>query len=407
MPGGLRRTDAMRAASGRDADGATPHKPGQTRTGARAPRYDGARRTKGAKGWDVTRSDDEGKGSRESLDAIARDLRELREDAGVVSYAEIARRIAEHRQAAGADPETCRPARSTVYDVFRPGRSRVSTALVGEVARALGVDDDGVAQWIGRCRAANATAERRSAERGCPDEAVRSADTGRPSAPVARARMSRSWRFVVGVMAVGLVLNSAGHLLVGTLHLSLYLDMVGTALTALLLGPWCGAAVALAGTVAGTAVHGAMALPFALVNVVGALIWGYGVRSWRLGATMPRFFLLSLLAALACTLIATPVLVFVFGGGTGHAGDQVTRTFESFGEPLAMAVLQANLFTSIIDKLLTGFVALAAASGIREWARRRGAVPVAADLLVGCRARPPATAGQHLASRQTGAPALA
>lgn len=308
----------------------------------------------------MTRSEGQTSPERESLDAIARDLSALREAAGVVPYAEIARRIGAHRVSAGAEPATSRPARSTVYDVFRQGRSRVSAALVGEVVRALGEDDAGVARWIRRCHAANA-----ASERAAVPEPIRG-----------RARMS--WQVAVGVLASCLVLDFAGHTLVGVLHLSLYLDMIGTALAAIVLGPWPGVLVALVGNTAGLAVHGTMVLPFTLVNVVGALVWGYGIRRWQLGTTVPRFLVLSLIAAVACTLVAVPVLVFGFGGGTGHAGDALTRTLESFGAPLGLAVLQANLVTSIADKLLSGFLALALASAIcgAVSKRDRGGVPL-------------------------------
>lgn len=181
-------------------------------------------------------------------------------------------------------------------------------------------------------------------------------------------------------MFIGIALNFIGHALVGTLHLSLYLDMVGTALAAILLGPWCGVVVAISGSTAGFAVHGVMALPFGFVNIAGALVWGYGIRRWRLGTTVPRFFVLNLLVAASCSLVATPLLVWGFGGGTGHAADGITQTFESFGEPLSFAVLQSNLFTSTADKLLTGFVALAAACVVRAWVARDGAAGPNVDL---------------------------
>src|SRR4051794_25811352 len=66
-----------------------------------------------------------------SYDEIAQDLKQLRFAAGDVSYAEIVRRIAVHRERNGVDAGNSRPARTTVYDAFRTGRTRVNPQLVG------------------------------------------------------------------------------------------------------------------------------------------------------------------------------------------------------------------------------------------------------------------------------------
>ncbi|MGW5050408.1 tetratricopeptide repeat protein [Actinokineospora sp. NPDC004072] len=64
-------------------------------------------------------------------------LAALRRWAGAPSYAEIARRVAAARRARGV-PET--PGRVTVYDCFRPDRTRVDVELLVDIAVALGAD---------------------------------------------------------------------------------------------------------------------------------------------------------------------------------------------------------------------------------------------------------------------------
>src|SRR5699024_1851196 len=91
---------------------------------------------------------------------IVTDLRELRVNAGVVTYAEIARRIGGHRGRFNGEGVNDAPARSTVYDAFRSGRSRLNAELVGEIARALGEDEQSVHQWRVRCYQAQASSER-------------------------------------------------------------------------------------------------------------------------------------------------------------------------------------------------------------------------------------------------------
>ncbi|WP_447977968.1 hypothetical protein [Candidatus Nitrospira bockiana] len=86
------------------------------------------------------------------------------------------------------------------------------------------------------------------------------------------------------IIATGVLLNYLGLLLSLRLQSILYLDMIGTAFSALLLGPWWGALVAL---LSSSAVNwllfpasGADVLiyPWVLVNMAGGLFWGVMAR---------------------------------------------------------------------------------------------------------------------------------
>ena len=95
------------------------------------------------------------------------------------------------------------------------------------------------------------------------------------------------------------------------------------------------------------------------VNVVGALVWGYGVRhGW--GRSAARFLALSTGVGLACTLVAAPIVLFVFGGySLTHAEDTLTRTVVGLVGHLGLAVFASNLITSLADKVISGFIGLA------------------------------------------------
>jgi energy-coupling factor transport system substrate-specific component len=309
-------------------------------------------------------------GTDDSLDRIAEDLQRLRQNYADVSYAEIAHRIAQHRLARGVPPAAAQPARTTVYDVFRSGRSRMNAELVGEIVRALGASETESAQWVARCRAAIENRGPQPAKPAQPaDTAKQRADYPKLRIPSffahARARITPTLRQAGVLMLVGVGLNWLGFFAVGWLHLPLYFDMAGTAIAAVILGPWYGALVGLVSNAAGASIYGTIALPFALVNVVGALAWGYGARCAFFQRSISRYFALNILVALACTGTALPVLVLFFGGGTGHATDTMTHTLTTMGEPAMLAVLQSNLFTSVVDKLLAGFIALAIGDALR------------------------------------------
>jgi energy-coupling factor transport system substrate-specific component len=164
--------------------------------------------------------------------------------------------------------------------------------------------------------------------------------------------------YATALIPAAVALNVVGSIINGVLRLPLFLDMIGTAVVAITIGPWWGAlAGALTNLVLGF-IHSPISLPFAVSSVAGALVWGYGVR-WGLGRGFVRYFFLSLLVAVAVTLTAVPIYVLVFGGATGHFSDMISAAFLGMGEQLAVAVLSSNLIVSVADKVVSSFLALA------------------------------------------------
>lgn len=281
----------------------------------------------------------------DDFDDIASSLRDLRARAGGPSYAEIGSRIALARIERGVPLSASTPARTTVYDAFRLGRSRINAALVGEIVRALGADDAEAEKWETRCGLAQ------RARRAAPAP-VTPAAAGASTGP-----RSTMWTAILLIGCV--VLNFSGSAAVATLGLPLFLDMIGTAVAAMAFGPWWGVLVAAGSTGIETVTGTPDSLPFGIVNIAGALAWGYGARALGGARSLPRFLALNLVVGVVCTIVSVPVLMILFGGETGHASDQIAEGLISSGEHLAPAVFTANLLTSLADKLLSGFIALA------------------------------------------------
>jgi energy-coupling factor transport system substrate-specific component len=299
-------------------------------------------------------------------DEIVEDLRALREAAGSPSFGELVVRISRQRVDRGMSPAQARVGRTTVYDVFRTGRRFLDPDLVGEVVTALGVSPDEVTIWVARAhRARNGVSF--EAPVAAPVE-LTEGKTRRPELPT---------NLMLWVLLGCLVLNLLGRTAVNFLHIPLYLDMVGTAVAAIVIGPWRGAAVGVLTSVLGAPIdvwanhvlHGSLphwwlSIPFGLVEIVGALMWGYGVRRWRMGRTISRFFLLNVGVALVCSLVAVPIIVVISHGFTGNGADAITFGFMKTVHDIWSAVFFQNLETSLADKMISGFVALAAAEAI-------------------------------------------
>lgn len=307
-----------------------------------------------------------------SLVSVAEDLQRLRHEAGGVSYAEIAARITSSR-AVRSGRSAVAVSRSTVYDAFRPGRTRLDADLVVDIVRSLGVTEADAESWRARCVAAKP-----AVPRATPRSQVLTGAEAPPvtAASVLRAdatrRGGRRVGIVLGVMIAAVLVNAAGGRVVLWLDLPLYLDMAGTAVVAVALGPWYAVATAII-TQLGVAVvnQSTLGLPFTPVAVVGALLWGYGVHRWGWGRSLSRFLLLSVVVAVGCTIVAAPIMDLVYGGFSAHvAGNSLTARFRDAGMVLPIAIATANLITSLLDKLIASFVALSLAGTVRLWITR-------------------------------------
>ncbi|WP_243231517.1 hypothetical protein [Microbacterium sp. CIAB417] len=285
-----------------------------------------------------------------------------------MSYAEIAARVTNLRTHRSGRSSVA-VSRSTVYDAFRPGRTRLDADLVVDIVRSLGVADADADGWRDRCIAAKPAAPRPTSRVGTASGSeappVGAASVLRFDAP---RPVGRRVPLIVGVMVGAVLLNVAGSRIVLWLDLPLYLDMVGTAVAAVAIGPWYAVATAVITQLGAVVVNqSTLGLPFTLVAVVGALLWGYGVHRWGWGRSLSRFLLLSVVVAVACTIIAAPITDLLYGGFSAHAaGNSLTVRFRDAGMVLPLAIATANLITSLLDKLIASFVALSLAAPIRR-----------------------------------------
>ena len=164
--------------------------------------------------------------------------------------------------------------------------------------------------------------------------------------------------YVIALVPVASVLNVIGGTVAGALKLPIFLDMIGTAVVAMTIGPWWGALVGVITNLTMGFLTGPVSIPFAACNVVGALVWGYGTR-WGFANDKLRFFGLSVASAVFVSLMAAPIVIFVFGGATGHASDVLTAGLLAAGNDMWAAVFSSNIIVSSADKILSSFWALA------------------------------------------------
>jgi energy-coupling factor transport system substrate-specific component len=198
--------------------------------------------------------------------------------------------------------------------------------------------------------------------------------------PAPRRRTRRiPLTYVVALVPVAAALNIVGSFINSALRLPIFLDMIGTAVVAITLGPWWGALVGAITNIVNSFISGPISLPFAVVNVVGALVWGYG-HQWGWARKNWSFFLLNILVAFCCTLTAVPIYVFIFGGATGHFADMMTAAFLAMGQNLLVSVFSSNILVSLADKIIAGYVALAIIEALPESLTENLKLPTAEGL---------------------------
>lgn len=208
-------------------------------------------------------------------------------------------------------------------------------------------------------------------------------------AQAAGSRLPASMGMTQAVMLVALAaaMDVVGGWVAGLLKVPVFLDTVGTFVAAAVLGPWWGAAAGIGNNVVSALFNGPSSIPFALVSVAIALVWGYGLRTFGMGRSAATLLILNLAVAAVAAVVSAPIVYLVYGGATGHASDAITLAFEVAGKGLAQAVLVSNLVLNVADKLITGYVGLAIVRALPEpytlglrlpAASRLGILPVAA-----------------------------
>jgi SAM-dependent methyltransferase len=209
-----------------------------------------------------------------------------------------------------------------------------------------------------------------------------------------RHSVTQEFNFLIEVLPVALVavlLNVAGRLLAENLGL-LFVDMTGTAFAALLLGPWWAAAVAATTTI----VNGGffeIYFAFGVVNIAGAIAWGYlgravdirrrvfGVRSVPLVVLLLWTVVFWLVGAVVCGLASTGVKLVLF---------------PEIGRPLVLGEFYeqiASLLSAQLGRAMPAPVVLLAGDLARDVLDKAIVVPVAMLLVLVTRISPTLAAG--------------
>jgi SAM-dependent methyltransferase len=218
---------------------------------------------------------------------------------------------------------------------------------------------------------------------------------------IRRTKIIHEYNFYTEALPItlmGILLNVAGRQIAAVYNDPIFGDMVGTAFTAIVLGPWWAAAAAAATTV----VNGTFSeiyFPFGVVNVAGGLVWGYLARAADLRS---RVFTLQP-GRLIEGLLWTIALWLAGAVATGLASTGVKLViFPPMGRPLVLGdvfvATQAHLEALLGTGNVPPALALAAGDLLRDLLDKAVVVSVAVVLVAFSRVGPTLGEGSRGAS---------
>ncbi|WNP35357.1 ECF transporter S component [Enterobacter kobei] len=157
------------------------------------------------------------------------------------------------------------------------------------------------------------------------------------------------------LIVISVAINMIGGQLISMLKLPIFLDSIGTLLSAVLLGPVIGMLTGLLTNLLWGLLTDPIAAAFAPVAMVIGLAAGWLARlGWF--RTLPKVILSGVVITLAVTVVAVPIRTALFGGVTGSGADLVVAWIHSMGNDLIESVALTVVGANLVDKILTAVI---------------------------------------------------
>jgi len=158
------------------------------------------------------------------------------------------------------------------------------------------------------------------------------------------------------LIVISIAINIIGGQISSIVKLPIFLDSIGTIISALLAGPWVALFTGLLSNVLEGLVSGPIAVAFAPVSMVIGLTAGLLARAgWF--KTLTRVILSGAIITVVLTLVAVPIRIYLFGGTSGSGADFFIAYLHAMGEGLLASVAYTVLGANLADKILSAIIA--------------------------------------------------
>lgn len=161
--------------------------------------------------------------------------------------------------------------------------------------------------------------------------------------------------YIAAFCGVSVALNIVLGIITAALKIPLYLDTLGTVLTAALFGPVPGMIVGALSNIITGLMSSPTDIPFFLVNMVVGLVVGLVSKKWKF--TLPSALITGLALSVICPAIGTPIGIFVYGGLEGNLTDIMVTGLVKAGQSIFAASFLTKVTSNLIDKVGTCLIA--------------------------------------------------
>ena len=159
----------------------------------------------------------------------------------------------------------------------------------------------------------------------------------------------------LALIVIAVTINMIGGQLISMLKLPVFLDSIGTLISAVLLGPLIGMLTGLITNLIWGLLTDPIAAAFAPVAMVIGLVAGWLAKAgWF--RTLPKVILSGVVITLAVTVVAVPIRTALFAGVTGSGADLLVAWMHSMGQNLVESVALTVLGANLVDKILTAVI---------------------------------------------------
>lgn len=159
------------------------------------------------------------------------------------------------------------------------------------------------------------------------------------------------------LIPLGIAINFVGGQIASRLGLPLFLDSIGTAIVAAIMGPFVGAVSGVGFNIISSIIGGnILSSLFGICNIATAFIVGFMARAGKF-KTLVHAVIATIAVALANALLGAPIAVVVYGGIQGGGVDLLVAGMLSLGRDILSAAFIARIPTNLVDKGIAVFAA--------------------------------------------------
>lgn len=174
--------------------------------------------------------------------------------------------------------------------------------------------------------------------------------------------LRQAFRFKLTTMGIVMIpvavaINFVGKEIANALNLPMWLDSIGTILSAVVAGPWIGAISGAVNNVFfGLTMDGGVSIMYGLTSIAIAIVAGIlAYFGWF--KSLPKAVLAGILLAITSAIVSTPINVGLWGGQTGKAwGDALFAGMMAGHMGIWLASFVDEFVMDLIDKVVVAIL---------------------------------------------------